>query len=1122
MSDIWKVLGIEPTKDEKQIKVAYRTKLTITHPEDHPEAFKELRVAYEEAIKSIHSQVMSPAFIKSPIDLWMTNIEENYAIFSKRINLTCWKKLLEEEICTAFDTSDLARNRLLEFLSEHYYLPQSVWQAIDRTFLLQENEEELCNLFPPDFIKYVMRQINNESHIKWELFKGEDHLVYDSYIIKYFKLMETINEKNNEEYKQLLFELEDSGIDYIYTDVQKLRYALWQEDKEEAARLAELIIATGVKDSYIIYFLGEADWANENYVAAFEKWKATIEETPNHYYARIGLMKYDILNKACKEAKEKIYKLVDEFGSSLELEKYLKDINEKYTPQIEEQLKDDPGNEDNIIELGWCYLQQGEYEKCNALLEQYTPSDKYVADYYNLSGKNALASKDFDKALPKLVKWLETTLNLEDDGSEEVAGKKKRIPYAYYNIAMCYCNLGKDEDKNKDNYEKALEYVNRAIETIKERGKIRDYHSYKERKAYILLKLGKLEACVEQCDQIIAEDAHFYPAYLIRQEAFMELKDGKGVIEDYYHATNLFAGYIKPYLLAIKIFIIFKDYEEAKTVIERAESNELTSDLMQFYKLQIERRLEGGKDNPEHIIQQLMSLVAKQDKAKEEHTDIESFADIYTEISLCYIDLNEPEKAVEHITKAINLEPKNLNYRWLKADYYYQYGVYTEALKIYKAIESADKDNINIKYDLGNCYHKQRDDDNALAYYLEVVQQDPYFRGINDCLYEVYSEKFSYTGNWKYYNRALKYVNAQLETDPIAYYYINKGMLLTDGNHYKASIEAYEKAIEVSPDNKDAYNNIGYVYSLIGDFEKAEHFYKLSIEKAKDEIYRRPYINLAVCYLLQNRYSEAEKCYKKCIDLVPSEGYIYEQLVKLYMRKGDYEAAIETCLEMQKRKVGNKADIYSNIANSHWCLNKKIRAYLIYNNMFKIVGNDAACYMKKAEHYFYYQGDLKKALYLYECAINRKENLSVDEITECYYQLARCHGELKQLKMAKTYFDICLARITNQYESLEQYTRYTKYSKKHCGRLVSLYCSIGDLEKARIYLQQMQEAPMCQECEHQRCYEVLLKEAHLYELEGRLKEALTYYAAAITRNSELVLAKVRAEKIKKRLKGVRN
>ena len=47
----WKILGIEPTKDKKKITRAYREKLVNTNPEEKPEEFKELRNAYEEALK---------------------------------------------------------------------------------------------------------------------------------------------------------------------------------------------------------------------------------------------------------------------------------------------------------------------------------------------------------------------------------------------------------------------------------------------------------------------------------------------------------------------------------------------------------------------------------------------------------------------------------------------------------------------------------------------------------------------------------------------------------------------------------------------------------------------------------------------------------------------------------------------------------------------------------------------------------------------------------------------------------------------------------------------------------------------------------------------------------------
>ena len=48
--NIWGILGIEETDDQKKIKAAYREKLREVNPEDSQEAFMELREAYEKAL----------------------------------------------------------------------------------------------------------------------------------------------------------------------------------------------------------------------------------------------------------------------------------------------------------------------------------------------------------------------------------------------------------------------------------------------------------------------------------------------------------------------------------------------------------------------------------------------------------------------------------------------------------------------------------------------------------------------------------------------------------------------------------------------------------------------------------------------------------------------------------------------------------------------------------------------------------------------------------------------------------------------------------------------------------------------------------------------------------------
>lgn len=50
MSNHWKILGLEPTSDQRAIKLAYAENIKTVHPEEDPEGFKALQEAYRAAL----------------------------------------------------------------------------------------------------------------------------------------------------------------------------------------------------------------------------------------------------------------------------------------------------------------------------------------------------------------------------------------------------------------------------------------------------------------------------------------------------------------------------------------------------------------------------------------------------------------------------------------------------------------------------------------------------------------------------------------------------------------------------------------------------------------------------------------------------------------------------------------------------------------------------------------------------------------------------------------------------------------------------------------------------------------------------------------------------------------
>ena len=190
------ILGIEETKDEQMIRDAYRTLLKTTNPEDDPEGFKRLREAYEGAIALARQTEEEEEKEKSEIDLWVDKIHEIYQDIESRCQPEAWQEVLKDPLCEDLDTSLQTREALLVYLMDHIYLPHEIWNLIDKRFQIVEDQENILQKFPKDFLDYAVYYIGHDSFVNYKLFRTVDKekADADAYIRNYLDIKRQIDQ----------------------------------------------------------------------------------------------------------------------------------------------------------------------------------------------------------------------------------------------------------------------------------------------------------------------------------------------------------------------------------------------------------------------------------------------------------------------------------------------------------------------------------------------------------------------------------------------------------------------------------------------------------------------------------------------------------------------------------------------------------------------------------------------------------------------------------------------------------------------------------------------------------------------------------------------------------------
>jgi len=182
------------------------------------------------------------------------------------------------------------------------------------------------------------------------------------------------------------------------------------------------------------------------------------------------------------------------------------------------------------------------------------------------------------------------------------------------------------------------------------------------------------------------------------------------------------------------------------------------------------------------------------------------------------------------------------------------------------------------------------------------------------------------------------------------------------------SLDANQKAKEISPQDAEVHNNLGNVLEKLEKFDEAENNYRQAI--LLKQSYTEAYYNLANLLNKLGRFDEAETNYNQAIKLRPNYAAAFNNLANLLTELRRFDEA-ETNYNQAIKLRPNLAEAFNNLANLLTELRRFDEAENNYRQAILLEQN-------YAEAYYNLAGLLKGLCRFDESIINFKESLKIN------------------------------------------------------------------------------------------------------------------------------------------------
>lgn len=890
------VLGLEETRDEEAIKSAYRQKLRLVNPEDDPEGFKQLREAYEAALKrAAQAQEQMEEADDTPSGVWLQKASALYHSLKGRQDGEGWRALFREPEFLDLEEEENCREKLIAFLMKHCYFPTQVWKEIGAGLQVEQEKEKLYEKFPKDFIDFIVRKVQRGEDFEFELLHGPDDGDLDGWIFLFSKAGREENEKNYEAMEETIREAQEKGFTHPGLTMMKARMFLATGRTAEGDALVELLLGGSEMDSLgVQYQTAEYFWESGRTDRAAQIFLEIKKNSKKHYMANRRLAQWYLDRKEWTAAKECVNVLLsyplDDEGKAL-----VDSINAGLEGSLAERLAQAPDDLKAKMDLGWCYLQDDEPKKAMELMKDVTPAPHQEKDFVNLMGKVYFYGKQYDKAVPLIRRWIELLTEQMPEGGQDYEDDHERLATGHSMLAQIAMEEAKEKEGEKR--DAAFELVMRELEAAKA-AKYNPGQDYT--RASVFLEWGKYEECRGLCEKLRESYPDFAAALILHQKASAKLFDAGAVISDYMALRQLQPDYAESWELAAEVYHQIKRRQDLEKLLADAQENGTLTARLKRYRFFL--MVEDAKKKDE-LLNALEYAKEVGEEGENEGWSEEERADFISERARNYWRINANETALELINQAIAEFPSNLMYTYIKAGIKKDQEAYEEALALYLGCREDYDETAHFYANVGECLYRLGRNDEALPNLKKSVELKPDSPVCCTWIERILRAKMEQSDSLELLEEALHYTELMIKYRNSSFDYIEQGLLWVLAQDYEAAARDFERAVKADDTDPFAHSNLARMYRLLNRLPEAEVHAKLATERMENDPGPYHYEMLGRVYWQMHRYEEAIAAFMENWKRFPErrEGFV-NNIVSVYNEAGEWQKAVEFLQEFYEEK----------------------------------------------------------------------------------------------------------------------------------------------------------------------------------------------------------------------------